>query len=339
MTTTLPSIYFYISQFDWFSKNLPDNADVYLPFLSENGICDGEYAWTVQTYLRLKADGFPCELIGKIPSEGIVLAHYNSLPFDFKPGPKLLIIYLKADKPPRPYAQLHVVQNTYELKKLKNSYYIPHWLQPGLIARDPSRGKRFETVAFFGTGGNLAPELRTPSWQEQLKSLGLQWCFKNRPQWQNFSDVDAILAVRRFETTSQTSWTKEQGAWKPPQKLYNSWFAGVPAILGYEPAFRDQRRSELDYIEVTSLDETILALKRLRDDEEFRQAMVKNGQTRVEEMRPEKIVKLWRNFLIDVAVPTYEEWCNTSNASRKIFVMHKYLDIKFKGFQRRLSAR
>jgi Glycosyl transferases group 1 len=331
----LPKIYFYLSSFDWLVNHLPEEVETYLPFLADNGICDGEYAWTLQTYLRLKADGFPCELTGTMPREGIVLAHYNSLAFNCKPGPKLLIVYLKADKPLRPYAQLHVVQNTYETKTLKNSYYMPHWTQPGLIPRDSARGDRFETVGFFGTGGNLAPELLNPSWREQLKELGLQWCFKNRPQWNDFSNVDAVVAVRSFDSKNQGIWAKDQGAWKPPQKLYNAWLAGVPAIFGNEPAFRDQRRSELDYIEVNSLDETISALKRLQNDKELRQAMAENGRIRVAENHPSKLVKLWRDFLLDVAVPAYDRWSNSPNISRQLFLGRKYLGVKWNGLQRR----
>jgi hypothetical protein len=37
-------------------------------------------------------------------------------------------------------------------------------------------------------------------------------------------------------------------------KLYNCWHAGVPAVLGAESAFRANRRSDLDYLEVQSLD-------------------------------------------------------------------------------------
>ena len=330
MNNNLPSIYFYISNFDWLSQNMPKNANTYCPHLLKHGIVDGEACWILQTYLRLRENGFSCKLVGTMPKEGIVFVHRNSLPFNCRPEPKLLLICLKADKPARPYAQLHIVQNRHETKLLRNSYYMPHWPQPGLILRSRLRGNQFKTVAFFGTGGNLTQEFLDPSWGKQLENLGLQWCFKNRWQWNDFSDVDVVLAVRSFETVS--------GVWKPPTKLYNTWIAGVPAILGCEPAYREQRRSELDYIEVTSLDETIVALKSLRDNTKLRQAMVENGQIRAEEVKPEKLVEQWRRFLVNVAVPEYERWCKASIISKQAFLQRQHLKVKLNGLSNRWQS-
>lgn len=307
---------------------MPESADIYLPNLKDNGIPDGEYAWTLQTYLRLRESGFPCELTGTMPREGIVLVHHNTLPYDFKPGAKLLVVFLKADKPSRPYAQLHIVQNTAETKLVENSYYIQHWPQPGLIPRDPARGDRFETIAFFGTGGNLAPEFLDPSWRKQLADMGLQWIFKRRPEWNDFSDVDAVLAVRSFPQRTTDSLKKSLGAWKPPTKLYNAWIAGVPAILAPEPAFQDQRRSELDYIEVTSVEEVLEAIARLRDDKKLCQSMRDNGRQRAESIQYANIVKQWQDFLTDIAVPTYEDWCQASNWSKQLFFLRQSLKLK-----------
>ena len=327
----LPPIYFYISNFNWLSENMPESADKYYSNLVEHGICDGEYCWTLQTYLYLKKANFPCQLVGKMPEEGIVLVHRNTLPFNFKPSAKLLVICLKADKPARPYAQLHVVQNILETEKLKPSYYIPHWPQPGLIKRNPQRGDRFENVAFFGTGGNLSPELLTQSWRDRLEKIGLQWLFKNRQQWNDFSDVDAVVAVRKFDE-------ENSGKWKPPTKLYNSWHAGVPAILAPEPAYREQKKSELDYIEVNSIEEIITALIRLRDEPKLRDQTIANAKIRSQETTIEKLVEYWGNFLINIAVPAYQDWRNSSEFNRQIFLGSKYLNVKYKAARRRLEG-
>ena len=339
MSTNLPPIYFYISHYDWFIKNMPESADIYQPYIEkELGIISGEICWTLQTYLRLRNDGFPCELTGKMPNKGIILLHRNALPFDFQPKQKLLLVCIKGDKPKRPYAQLHVVQSNYEtqnpneLKTVRDSYYyIPLWSQPGLIPRDPKRSDRFETISYFGTGGNLAPELLSPSWSKQLEALDLEWHFKNRYEWNNYSDVDCVVAIRSFKDYNIA-------VWKPATKLYNAWHAGVPAILTPEPAFQEQRRSELDYIEVTSVNETIAALKRLRDDKELRNAMIENGRIRAQETKPEKLVARWKDFIVNVAVPAYERWCNTSNISQQIWLKRKYLDIKFQGILDKLKS-
>jgi hypothetical protein len=318
---TLPPIYFYIPQADWQDSKMPETADTYWSGFGGN-ITSGVYAWTIQTYLRLKENGFPCELTGILPTEGIVLAHRYSLPFHLRPGAKLLIVCLKADKDRHPYAQLHVVLNAEETKTLRDSYYMPHWPQPGLIPRDRERGDRFENIAYFGAEENLAPELKDPLWQEQINALGLRWHIVNEPElWHDFSYVDAILAVRCFkrEYTSKL---------KPASKLYNSWLAGVPAILGWERGFQAERQSDLDYLEVTSVNEAIEALKRLRDDTELRTSIVENGKIRSSENTVDQLVNRWQNFILDVAVPAYDRWCNQSSFKQQITLSRRYLDIK-----------
>ena len=149
---------------------MPSNADD-----NWNGFGIGIYAWTLQTYLRLQAENFPCKLVSELPAEGIVVVHRNCLRAhnNLKPGQKLLLICLKAELKQYIYAQLHVVQNPLETL-FKNSYYLPHWPQPGLISRDSARGDRFENIAFFGHEVNLAPEFKHPSWQKQINAMGLE---------------------------------------------------------------------------------------------------------------------------------------------------------------------
>lgn len=319
MADKLPPIYFYIPQEDWSPSKIPKSANTYWSGF-EGNLTSGIYAWTVQTYLRLKEQGFPCQLTGTLPKAGIVLAHRASLPFHLRPKPKLLFVCLQADYDPHPYAQLHIVLNADEARTKKDSYYMPHWPQPGLIPRAPERGARFENVAYFGIEKNLAPELQEASWPEQLAALGLRWLVASRDRWNDFSDVDAILAVRSFESLDYKR--------KPATKLYNSWHAGVPAILGPESAYRAELLSELDYLEVTSAKEAIEVLGRLRSDPELRRAMVENGRARAEETEPAKLVSRWREFITDVAVPACDRWCGSSMLTQKLYLARRYLVVK-----------
>ena len=301
---------------------MPENADTYWLDFGQ-----GVYSWTLQTYLRLKADGFPCELTQTLPSEGIVLAHRGFLPFNLRPSSRLLIVCLKADYEQHPYAQLHIVQNPAETKTIRDSYYMPHWSQPGLISRDEARGDQFENVAYFGLEKNIATELQSPSWQEQLDVLGLRWYVVSRDRWHDYSNIDAIVAVRSFNSQDHTS--------KPATKLYNAWNAGVPAILGCESAYIAERKSELDYLEVASPNDAILALKRLRDHKKLRHAMILNGKIRAEETNPKRLVNRWRNLLIDGVIPVYERWCKSSNLTKQIYWASRQLEIKEKYLQPR----
>ncbi|MEQ9486282.1 hypothetical protein [Coleofasciculus sp. F4-SAH-05] len=324
MAGQFPPIYFYIPQPYW-QDNFPDRAD-------ENwqGFGLGIYAWTLQTYLRLKADGFPCELVQEFPDAGIVLIHRNALRSHndtLKPGRNVLLICLKAELRPYPYAQLHLVQNPLETQITTNSYYIPHWTQPGLIPRDPGRGDRVETIAFFGHEMNLAPELLHPSWQKHLDTLGLQWQpIINRNHWSDYrhidprchdySQVDVIVAVRRFDHHPEIP--RHPYLHKPATKLYNAWLAGVPAVLGVESAYQAERISPQDYLEVTSFEETLSALKRLKGDRRLYQAMVNQGKRRAATIHPSATTAKWRKFLTDIAIPAYYHWCNQSRFSQHL---------------------
>jgi hypothetical protein len=269
-----------------------------------------------------------------MPTEGIVVAHWDFLPQSVQPGSKVLIVCIQADRAQHPYAQLHIVQNPQEEMlvrsiKLWESYFMPLWPQPGLIPRDRARGDRFENIAYVGREENLARELRESEWQEQLKDLGLQWEIVSRDRWHHYTEIDAIVAIRNFDRKGGYSW-------KPATKLYNAWHAGVPAILGRESAFRSERKSELDYLEVTSLEDAIAALKRLRDDQELRYAMIENGRVRAEETQPAKLVARWRSFLTDIAVPAYERWCTASSLTRQTFLKRRYLAVETKDLRHRI---
>jgi hypothetical protein len=373
MVNHYPPIYFYLPQprYTWLARHLPKAIDRSISSLNDisellsyfyahpdtqrpqsiafpekpmrasnprevamEPLSDVEFNWIVQTCLYLKLSGFPCELTGTMPDEGILfVASSSSLPRTLKPKPKILLVYLQGDRMPHAYAHLQVVQNKHETRYFQNSYFIQHWVHTGLIPRDPARGDRFEVAAFFGKPSNLAPELLTQEWETQLSTLGLKWCFKAQGQWHNYSDVDVIVAIRSFNPDQIAA---KLGR-KPASKLYNAWHAGVPAILGDEPAFRDERHSDLDYIEVDSLQATIAALKQLRDRPEFRHAMVENGRVRAQETTPSKIIEQWEDFLVRVAIPNYERWYNTSSIHRQLFLIQKSLDLKTSSVRYRLK--
>jgi hypothetical protein len=322
MFDNLPPIYFYIPHHKLPVGDFPQNADSYWQWqCSQHSISpmqSGGCFWTLQTYLYLKDYGFPCQLIGNLPDEGIVLSHRDFLDDSIQPSPKLLIVCLRADVDRHPYAQLHVVQNPYQaipkrFMELWESYFIPHWVQSSLMPRDPKRGDTFKNVTFIGNEVNLVSEFREEFWYEQLAVLGLQFQKKlKHDSWHDYRDIDVILAVREFGR-------KNYFRGKPASKLYNAWHAGIPAILGYESAFQAERKSDLDYLEATSLEEVISSLKQLRDNKEMRHAIVKNGWVRAQETRPEKMVERWKDFLINVAVPAYKNWYLMSRWQQQAF--------------------
>lgn len=329
MIPNLPPIYFYLPPSKW--------SD-YISQKAENlRASDGVSSWILQTYLRLQESGFSCQLVSTIPEEGILVGHRESLTYDFKPNPKLFLVCVKGDQNSLPYAQLHIVQNIQEVKAApiqiqsfkeeryllpSQRYYLPHWPQPGLITRSPEKKDQFNNVVYLGITYNLAPELRQKSWLETVESLGLNWYTEtNGNRWHDYSKVDVIVAVRSFDR-------RNHYPWKPATKLYQAWHAGVPAILGPESAFQAERKSDLDYIEVTSVTELIEALKRLKDKPALRQAMIENGWERAKETQPETLTKRWSDFLTNICIPAYEKWCNLSSWERQQFFIRRSLALK-----------
>jgi hypothetical protein len=168
--------------------------------------------------------------------------------------------------------------------------------------------------------------------------MGLEWIVKPRSHWHDFSDLDVVLAVRRFQPENDPTWADVQGEWKPATKLYNAWQAGVPAILGREPGFQAERCTPLDYLEVDSLEQTLAALEQLKQDVTLRQEMVRNGKLRARDTVPEVRVRQWREFLLEVAVPAYWRWRQASPLVQQGFFARQYLSYKSKAWWRRLTG-
>ncbi|MDD1419947.1 hypothetical protein MEO40_12550 [Dolichospermum sp. ST_sed1] len=329
----LPPIYFYIPADKLPTCGLPQNASSFWEWLSSHPSISpmqgGGCIWTLQTYLYLNDYGFPCKLVETMPDEGIVLSHRDFLDDSIKPGSKLLLVCLRADVDRHPYAQLHVVQNPYQaipsrFMTLWESHFIPHWPQPSIIPRNPQRGNTFENVTFLGNEVNLVSEFCDRSWYDHLQDLGLKFQKKlNHDEWHDYSDIDVILAIRSFGR--QNDWRG-----KPASKLYNAWHAGIPVILSHESAFQAERKSDLDYLEATSLEEVISSLKQLRDNKELCRAMVDNAWMRAKETQPERMVARWQDFLINIAVPAYKSWCSMPGWQQQIFFNTRQLFIEFR---------
>jgi hypothetical protein len=294
---------------------------------------DGLFAWIIQPYVHLKSRGFPCELVTSLPSSGIVLLPRKYVPDDLKPGKDLLFVMIKGDGNAHQYSQIHLIENSAEAfardSRLWKSHFMPHFPQPGLQPRDPQRGDRFENIAYSGLETNLAAELRSPEWKAQLQSLGFNWMIVDRDRWHDYRNIDAVVAVRSFQ---------EQGfTWKPASKLLTAWHAGVPAILGRESAFQAERKSELDYIEVSSPTEIINALQRLREDLVYRQKMIENGKLRAPQTHVDQITAQWQSFLTDVAIPAHEQWSKASKVEQEFFMWQRDVAINTKPIRARVS--
>ena len=262
----------------------------------------GERVWILQTCLRLARAGYPAELTASPPAGGIVVfhaKHARALRSQSRRLGNAILLGARADNREPLIADFEVVQNG-RFADAERRFFIPHWPQPALLPRDPARGGAIRRIAFKGFEQNLHPEFRSPAWREFLAEKGIEWEIDAVPfagaatdpagiDWPDFRRVDLLLAVRPED---RRLWTP-----KPASKLVNSWLAGVPALLGPEYAYRELRRSELDYLEVGSLAEAKAAVLRLLERPDLYQAMIENGRARGTVFMAEAILAQWIDLL------------------------------------------
>lgn len=316
-TMSRPPIYFYVPPDKPISDWPQSFQDDWISF------GNGPNIWSYFTPRVLQHYGYDVNITTSVPDSGILLTHVRHLPQRRFVPDGVMLVGLRADDGRNHMAHMHVVQNYQQtfmkgrdvLEKLFApgiSYYIPYWPQPGLIPRDAGRGDLFTNVTYFGLSKNFAPELLTDSWMQSMEREGINFrIVEQRPRWHDYSDVDAICAIRSFDFKPHYR--------KPPSKLVNAWLAGVPAILGAESAYRALRENELDYIEVESRESTYRAILRLRDDLAMRRGMVDHGHQRGRDYTHESIAKRWMTFFDDIAIPAYWQWRQASPNYRRMY--------------------
>ena len=280
--------------------------------------------WLLQTYLRLKGAGYPVSASGTITDSGFLIFHakHSGLlkaqldPIQHK---NLVLISIRGDGKETTLADFEFLQNG-KYADDRRFFHVPYWPQPGLIPRDPGRGTSLDTIGFKGFHVNLNPYFLGEDWREWLRERGIRWKLDSEEfntlddigvevDWHNYHDIDAILAYRAYPKRKgpEPGYTP-----KPATKLYNAWHAGVPAILGPDYAYRELRKTRLDYIEITSAEEAKDAVLYLRSNPEIYRAMVENGFNRAENFSVESITDRWVKLLFDVLPGMIE--------SRKVFL-------------------
>ena len=267
--------------------------------------------WIILTYLYLKRKHLNVSISDRfIPGEicvvssqdlGIKDRTFNSF-----------VVGCRGDSFKPSLCDFTVVQNKVCLDS-ETDIFIPLWSQPGLIPRLKERGSTIENIVFKGYERNLYESFRSPEFKRELEKLGVTLRINGHSQnepvmWNDYSSDDLVLAVRDL--------TEKDALIKPASKLVNAWIAGVPALLGPEPAFGEQRQSDLDYIEVTTPQAVFEAVKLLKSQPELYQKMVANGHKRAEDFTTEKMIQRWYEFLAGPVADGYKRWSKTTQVSR-----------------------
>jgi hypothetical protein len=262
----------------------------------------GERAWVLQTCLRLRRAGFECELVDRVPGAGFVLFHNKHEREIRRALPKIgspVLVGIRADNREALAAEYEIVQNG-RWARPGRRLVMPLWPQPGLVPRAAERGDAIRTVAYKGFRANLHPAFRAERWRRFLAERGIEWLDDSSPyegaatdraalSWSDFSAVDLIVAVRPPERKTDFS--------KPATKLVNAWLAGTPALLGAEFAFREIRRSELDYLEIDSVAAAETAIDRLRAEPGLYRRMIEHGRDRAAEYDVPALTSRWIELL------------------------------------------
>lgn len=192
---------------------------------------------------------------------------------------------------------------------------VLHFPQPGLIPRDPARGTRIERITFKGHS-NLSEDLRSEHFQSELRKLGIEFEQDYRSfqtgqhSWHDYRHADVVLAVRNDKIYKVS--------FKPASKLINAWAAGVPALLGPEPAFDELRRSDLDFITVKNAEDALRELRRLQENPDLYRAMVENGLRRSKDYSEDRILDAWIEILNGPVSSLSQKWYAQSRTYRKL---------------------
>ncbi len=258
-------------------------------------------SWIFQPWLLLMKAGIHCEYTPYLPEEGIALMLSFNIHPDSQGSDKFFLVDIAADRLPRSVAHFHIVQNPVQAREYANAFYMPHWPEHYLIPRDKNRGTTFTNICYFGDPNNLAPELKSEEWQQYLKTeLGLYFQVKNKEEWHDYSDVDAVVAIRDFSNKPYNN--------KPATKLYNAWLAGVPFIGGADSAYASEGSPEKDYLIATSTEELLQQLHRLKKDQELRTRLVKLGGESVQDFTIEKTLERWKKLIQEILPERALEW-------------------------------
>lgn len=291
------------------SKALPaEVAPLYGRCMSVNDV------WSAQSYINLKRLGLNVHLASRCIPGKICIVPFDDLRI-WDGAFNSYVVACRYDRSRPEICEQRLVINKLNVID-KTDHYLPHWLQPNLIPRNADRGTQVETLVFKGIERNLAPLFKTSQFKEKLRAIGMQFVMTSDDsaclfqEWTDYSQADVVLAVRNN--------TQYDLSVKPALKLTNAWLAGCPAILGPEPAYQDIRQSDLDFIEVHTVQEVIEALQRLKNDPALYTAMVENGFQRIKEFSTEQIARHWHHVLAGAIAQDYEQWRQQSFLQKRL---------------------
>lgn len=279
--------------------------------------------WCLQAFIRLRHSGnLNVQLSNQLVRNVINIIHSAQLHF-LQGTASYFIVCIKADFPRRDWAHFQIVQNKAQLGK--DTAHTLFWVQPGLIARNPTR-EGISTVAYAGQtfNGNLAGTGQ--EWNDLFAREGIE--FKLLPSGACFdvSEVDVLIGIRSFDNNPHNS--------KPPSKLINAWHSKIPFIGGHDSAFSQVGVPGEDYLQVNTMKEVVEAVLLLKKDPVLYQKLVINGTRKAEHIDNNYIVHNWEKILTGPVLLRYEQWIKRPNYEKLRFAALKNIyNAKYAGKQ------
>jgi hypothetical protein len=258
--------------------------------------------WIVQTYLHVRdalaAQGWRVKLAANFEPRSICVAHWDELHRLRWRAALAYLIGVRADRPPLLVADRVVLQNTLVTDDARH-IGIPLWPQPGLRPRRPERGDTVQRVGYFGRMSMAPAFFSDPAFIAELAALGLEFV-PSEHDWQDYRDIDVVVAFRMAPPTLLRH--------KPVTKLSNAWLAGVPTIVGPEPACLQLRRDDRDMCVATDAAGVIAALSRLVNEPGYYAAMRARAAERAAAFDVPAIRDRWLQFFVENVGPSFLQW-------------------------------
>jgi len=278
----------------------------------------GRDAWIVMLYFLLKRRGLDVEMSEHFVPGRLCVVHRDDI--DFSDIPILFLSYvvaIRADRDRTFVCDEEIVQSPSSIEG-EHQHYIPFWPTPGLIRRNLGRGTDVKNLFYSGRRKNLAARFRTEAFTRRLRKLGVEFIIEDKPPgWANFSKADVVLAVRDGLPYFLAN--------KPMSKLSNAWAAGCPALVGAEPVFEYHGVSEVDFFKVSSIDDVIGVLTRLKTTPELFAKVTENGKKRAAEFSYDATLEKWERLLFGVVQSNYGDWLRRPASIRYSISFMKFI--------------
>ena len=262
----------------------PDDPDENWSFFTKTNMI-----WSYLTYLRLKKFGYPdIGYSNNIVSGAVNVGTASAMGIaGFKKSHdynKTVYVVIRADKYYASSKHLSVVQSPEHALKYRNSYYITHWPQPGLVPRKKN-GHAVEKIGMAGIPKHYAVSRHQERFRKDMSERGIEIVHLDRSRWNDYSDIDIVLAVREFN--------KKIIPHKPASKLINGWKARVPVICNPESTYRWIGSRGEDFLEVENYEQLLDAIDVLSKDGGLYHEIVGKGAKKGEVYTNEKVCLEW----------------------------------------------